>query len=245
MFTPSRTTNAAEELVLRVTIVEDGGITTFVSHDGTTTYGLGASEYTFYQNGTYTFKVTDKSGNEAVATYEVNQIDDFIDKVGPKITYTVSNPNPTQEQSITVYVSIPDSDFDYAVAPDGTIITSNEFSFDVSRNGFSDLVAYDKSGNVSRLSIPRFNIDRHAPETYALEESRTADSVTYRLIFADDVGIVSITLPDGTTENMSANVDSDFMEMMTFTKNGTHTLTAADYFGRVSTSTFVVDSLPQ
>ena len=245
LFTPSRTTNAAEELVLRVTIVEDGGIATFVSHDGTTTYGWGPSEYTFYQNGTYTFKVTDNSGNEAVATYEVTQIDGFVDKVGPKITYTVSNPNPTQEQSITVYVSIPDSDFDHGVAPDGTIITSNEFSFNVAHNGYSEVVAYDKSGNVTYWSIPTFNIEEYDPMVFAMEESRTADSVTYRLIANDDVGIASITRPDGTTENMSANVDADFMEMMTFTKNGTYTLTAIDYFGKVATTTFVVDSLPE
>jgi hypothetical protein len=225
LFTPSRTTNAAEELVLRVTIVEDGGIAAFVSHDGTTTYGWGASEYTFYQNGTYTFKVTDKSGNEAVATYEVTQIDGFVDKVGPKITYTVSNPNPTQEQSITVYVSIPDSDFDHAVAPDGTIITSNEFSFNVTRNGFSDVIAYDKSGNVTYLSIPTFNIEEYDPKVFAMEESRTADSVTYRLIANDDVGIATITRPDGTTETMSSNMDAGLMEMMTFTKKGrTHLL---------------------
>ena len=162
-----------------------------------------------------------------------------------KITYTVSNPNPTQEQSITVYVNIPDSDFDHGVAPDGTIITSNEFSFNVAHNGYSDVVAYDKSGNVTYLSIPTFNIEEYDPMVFAMEESRTADSVTYRLIANDDVGIASITRPDGTIENMSANVDADFMEMMTFTKNGTYTLTAIDYFGKVATTTFVVDSLPE
>ena len=179
-FTPSRTTSSAEPFVIRVDVMDDGGFDSIVLPNGQTTYSS-VVDYTVYENGTYQFTATDESGNKTTASYEVTLVDGFVDKVGPKINYTVSNPNPTQEQSITVYVSIPDSDFDYAIAPDGTIITSKDFSFVVTQNGFSNIVAYDKSGNVSRLSIPTFNIDRYAPETYASEESRTADSVTYRL----------------------------------------------------------------
>ena len=242
-FIPSRTTSSAEPFVIRVDVMDDGGFDSIVLPNGETTYSS-TVDYTVYENGTYQFIATDESGNTTTASYEVTLVDGFVDKVGPKLNYTVSNPNPTQD-AITVYVSIPDADFDHAVGPDGTIITSKDFSFVVTQNGFSNIVAYDKSGNVSRLSIPTFNIDRYAPDAYALEESRTAESVTYRLIVMDDVGIVSITRPDGTTETMSSNTDSEFMEMMTFTRNGTYTLSAVDNFGKIATTTFVVDSLPQ
>ena len=107
------------------------------------------------------------------------------------------------------------------------------------------MAAYDNSGNVTYLSIPTFNIDERAPIVYAMEDSRTANSVTYTLLAIDDVGLASVTRPDGTIETMSSNTSTDFTEMMTFTKNGTYTLTASDNFGRVTTTTFVVDSLPQ
>ena len=242
-FIPTRNTIKAEPLAVDVHILDESGIASVVTPDGATSYGTNFT-YTFYENGTYIFKATDKNGNETVTTYEVNLIDGFVDKVGPKVTYTVSNENPTTE-AVTVYVSIPDNDFAYAIAPDGTKITSKEFSFNVTTNGFKEVAAYDNSGNVTYLSIPTFNIDERAPIVYAMEDSRTANSVTYTLLAIDDVGLASVTRPDGTIETMSSNTSTDFTEMVTITKNGTYTLTASDNFGRVTTTTFVVDSLPQ
>lgn len=94
-----------QELTFKITTSDkESGIDFITLPDGTRVHNTDA-EYTVHTNGQYTFKVTDKAGNDHLQSIEVQH----IDQVKPEIQVDVNGSTWT-DQPITILISYQDLD---------------------------------------------------------------------------------------------------------------------------------------
>ena len=138
------------------------------------------SAFNVSNNGFYTVYTTDSSGNVAVQTINVSN----IDTEPPTLTLTPSTTNPT---SGTVTITAAASD-NVAVAsitnPDESIvefnpaIQNNSTTYIVSANGTYTFKAADTAGNVTTQSIPITNINRTGLSNQSIINSTNTQRIT-------------------------------------------------------------------
>ena len=207
-----------------------------VVNDATTTFSVTS-------NGTYSFKITDKAGNETTKEVVISN----IDKVNPKISLTQ---NPTAMTNGDVVVTIVGTDSESGIKsltlPDSTVIDSSTSytvtlskTYTVTSNGTYIFKITDRAGNITIQSITVSNIDTDLP-TLSLSANPTTytkDTVTITAK-ANDVGsgVKRIQSPDGNWINSSS---MDY----TVSTNGTYSFVVEDNVGNVSTQNITISNI--
>jgi len=143
----------------------------------------GSKEYTFEENGEFTFHFVDKAGNPNTFTAKV----DWIDKIAPTAEVEYSITNPTNKNVVATLKNI---------SSDATIINnhgSKEYTFE--ENGEFEFELRDKVGNTSKIKAKVTWIDRVAPKgtiTYSTIDA-TNNDVVATIHFDEEVKIAKNT----------------------------------------------------
>ena len=158
-------------------------VTMVPSEEVTVLNNDGEMEYTFEENGTFTFEFVDRAGNNGTATANVN----WISKV-PEYTLTYSTTEPTN-QDVIVTLELEEG---YKIVSNNGI---NTYTF--KENGESSFEYIDENGNRGVIPISVNWIDKVAPVgTIAYStETETTEPVTATVTF--DKENVTITNNDG------------------------------------------------
>ena len=200
---------------------EDSGVKEIELPDGTIVEGDHA-KFIATENGSYTFKAVDMTGNESQETIEVEN----IDKTAP--TLDVVYDKDGWFTYIDVHLSGNDtqSGVDRIELPNGREIKGENGEFKVTKNGEYVFKVYDNVGNERVESISISNIDNTAPEMNLIYNNVDwAKSIEVNIDISDnDSGVDYILLPDGT----KVKGDSATFEV---SKNGEYIFKAYDKLG--------------
>ncbi|HLT85910.1 MAG TPA: hypothetical protein VKZ62_00240 [Georgenia sp.] len=188
----------------------------------TITNNGGSNEYTFTENGQFTFEFVDALGNEGSYTVSVNN----IDKEAPEATVEYSTEAPTNEDVVAT-IELTDANGPVTITNnDG----SNEYTF--TKNGEFTFEYVDALGNKGSYTATVENIDKEAPEA-SIEystEAPTRGNVVATINLTDVNGPVTIT------NNGGSNVH-------TFTENGEFTFEYVDALGNKGSYTATVNNI--
>jgi hypothetical protein len=158
---PSGWTNGS--VAISVTASDSqSGVKQIQKPDGTTVNSSTAT-YTVTSNGTYTFTLTDNTGNSASYPVTVSH----VDTAPPTGSATLS---PSTYTSHSVTISFTGSDTQSGVAtvkkPDGTTVTGTTTSYSVSTNGSYNFTVTDTAGNAATVPVIVSNITQMVSVTH-------------------------------------------------------------------------------
>lgn len=179
------------------------------------------STFNVNTNGVYTVYATDNSGNVAVQTINISN----IDNAPLIITIAPYNTSPTN-QDITVN----------ATTNRGTL---NATSHTFTDNGSYTFTATDSLGNTASKTVTITNIDKTAPTLTLKQDSTAATTGTVTITAtANDSGsgVASITKPDSTVIQGSSIT-------YTVNANGTYNFTATDRAGNTTTQSIDINNI--
>jgi hypothetical protein len=152
----------------------------------------GSAEYTFNENGSFTFWLRDTAGNTSEVTAEVN----YIDRTPPQ---GVLKYNASVRTNKDVEVVVETSDNSNAevqvINPGGTTVKEPNVSFMIPQNGVYEFKLIDAAGNEEILTATVNNIDKVLPEaevSYSTTDS-TNENVEIRLTLSEEA---VVTVPD-------------------------------------------------
>ncbi|MCM1988490.1 immunoglobulin-like domain-containing protein [Oceanirhabdus seepicola] len=180
----------------------------------------GSNTYTFIENGSFTFKLRDKAGNESDYRVEVNNID--TEKPKAFITY-----NPTEYTKDDVVATINFTD----IIQEPVTITNNqgkkEYTF--TENGIFTFNFVDGAGNQGNLTAIVDWIDKTAP-VGAVQPSETKPT-------KNDVLLTLIT------EEGTRILNNEGKNTILATNNGIYTFKIADKLGNHVDITYEVTNI--
>jgi len=231
--TPNTWTNGNVKITVKATDTQTGvkGITlpngSFVQGD--------TANYTVSANGTYTFKLTDNTGN--TGNYSVSVAN--IDKIKPSISLANTNKKWTS-QNVAIDFTTADgqSGVQKVLLPNGQTVTTAKGKYNVSQNGTYKFIVYDVAGNYTSEKIVIANVDK-VPPTLKLE-ART-DWVSDKVIIKwqsqdNESGVLKMKLPNNTYNSSTTGE-------YTVTENGTYTFVVYDNVGNQTTKTISVNNI--
>lgn len=143
---PSNWTNGTVTITAQATD-ENSGVLSIEDPDGVV-HSKDSIDFVVSQNGTYSFKVTDKAGNVSVQSITVSSIDCVV----PTISLSAPTDWTNQPFDITIETNDDYSGVARIKLPDSTEPTEVT-SFEVSQNGVYYFTVYDKAGNSTTDSI--------------------------------------------------------------------------------------------
>ena len=193
--------------------------------DAVITYSADGSKYYAYSgeeisgSGTYYFKVTDVAGN--VTSFTVTC--DYAVKYTLGGTYTQSSDTEYITAKSNVYISVNESYAVFSVASDNGYTYAEGEKF--AEEGVYSITITDLAGNTVVLTL---TVDKSAPEIElqgAEDSGNTAQDVI--VTFSENVTV-------GGTEYAAG-------ESITYTEEGSYTITATDAAGNKTTVTFTID----
>src|SRR5690606_25426172 len=204
-----------KDVVATLTLEDVNGAVTITNNGG-------SNEYTFTENGQFTFEFVDALGNEGSYTVSVNN----IDKEAPEARVEYSTEAPTRE-NVVATIELTDANGHVTITKnDG----SNEHTF--TKNGEFTFEYVDALGNKGSYTATVENIDKEAPEA-SIEystEAPTRGNVVATINLTDVNGPVTIT------NNGGSNVH-------TFTENGEFTFEYVDALGNKGSYTATVNNI--
>lgn len=215
------------------------GVASVKTPSGSVVSGTKAT-YTATQNGTYTFRATDKAGNIRDVSVSVTN----IDKTAPTGTLS-QTPTAWTNGNVTLNLTgVSDSGgsgLKNIKLPNGSFVTGTSASYAVSSNGTYSFVIYDNAGNSTTKTITVSNIDKSAPNGNVSQSptSWTNGNVNLTLSGATDTGgsgVDKIKLPNGsfvTGTSASQSVSS----------NGTYSFVIYDKAGNTTTKSITVSNI--
>ena len=112
-----------------------------------------------------------------------------------------------------------------------------ELGTEYAKEGTHEFIAYDRAGNRVRVT---FTIDLTAPSVTGIDENKPTNK--NEIVYVSDKNLISVTI-DGTEYTKDDfTVENDTIKFQKkITHEGTHTVTAVDEAGNVTTKTFVID----
>lgn len=240
--TPVTPTNGNVTLMLRSLSDTGGaGLDSVILPNGTVS-GAVNQDYVVTANGSYTFRVRDKAGNEKVLTHQVTN----IDKLAPTANIRANNTAFTN-QNVTLYLeNIVDgggSGLKSVQLPNGTIETTfSNKAFVVSSNGTYDFVIQDNAGNSTVKQITVSNIDKIAPLATIDYSPKTWTNQTVRITLSgiSDSGVSGlkqIVLPDGSAVTPSSSTYVDV------SANGIYSFTVEDKAGNTTVRSLNIQNI--
>lgn len=250
------TQSKINENLVRITAIatdEGSGIYSITKPDNTIVYTANTI-YDVTDNGTYTFKARDVSGNETTESIVVNS----LDKIAPVINLN-HTPTTTTGGNVTINVQVTDIGAGVATIKwsegnrdaqyflnNGTVLTGN--SFVVNDNGTYTVFAVDKAGNTTVKSIEITNILK-APPTINLTLSTTnwtKNDVNVNTQIQAVVGtIVETKWAQGSRTESYFNTSGTVFNGFNFpvSTNNTYTVFAKDSFGNTTVESIVVTNI--
>ena len=208
----------------------------------------GSFEYTFEENGTFTFEFIDKAGNLGTATATVEN----IDKEAKGVTFSNNGSSKKYYNIVATEVTVLEENVDkvsYLVtttndlskakkkfnAGEGKEVILEDSKFEVTLSNLNNnfyvyVKVVDKAGNVSYTrTTNKFKMDSTNPEgtiTYSTEEL-TNGTVVVTLVPSETVTVIN---NEGSFE-------------YTFEENGTFTFEFVDKAGNLGTATATVENI--
>lgn len=152
-------------------------------------------------NGIYKILVSDLAGNISEETITISNIIDAseIDTEEPKISYSLSNYNITNEDVIINIIATDNKGIKEIRTPDGNVLSSSAAVYSVSTNGDYTFEVSDINNNTANITVSIDNIDK---------SSIKADIVKSSL------------LPDNTIDlTLNINKDSDYIDSIKINDN--------------------------
>ena len=179
---------------------------------------LNMTTYTFEENGTCTFIVTDKWGNTAIKTVVIEN----INRVAPKIIIEPYSTAPTNQQVVI------------KASTDKGTLNFTEWIF--TENGSVTFKAEDEAGNKSEETITITHIDKVLPTFKVTKdpEEKTNKDVHLTIVALDDNGISYIKRDTDQKPVMGSKYE------MTVTENGVFKFIAGDIAGNEATIEVIV-----
>lgn len=204
--------------------------------DGNTTTATTVT-ITVTENGTYSFTIFDKAGNQTVKRVTISN----IDRQNPSFGTTYSPTGWTNQNVIIRLTNITDSGpsgYSHTRLPNGSVDYDTNVSYEVTTNGDYTFTVYDKAGNATSKTVRIENIDKVKPTAKITQRNSSVSTEVILTVNASDgqSGVKSITLPDG---NM---VTSDVVEYKV-SKNGEYSFIVTDVAGNSTTVTATVTNI--
>ena len=201
-------------------------------------------EYHATENGSYTFKVVDKAGNEVVYTEEIDNIDKTIPQLSAKVTSTMWTSGTVGIEVVSGQSTSGLEGIELIREPGGIVtegnLANNKKVYTVSGNGLYTFQATYGSGATSEVSVNVTNIDKEKPNieiTGNVLDWVEEDVITLTVTAIDaKSGVKSITLPNG---KVISNSTATYM----VTTNGNYTFIVTDNVGNTETVTEKVEHL--
>ena len=215
--------NASDNIAVKYIEAPDG---TFITDSNST--------YTVKEDGTYTFKVVDHVGNEAVKSITLNN----IDSVSPVLATELSTDDWSNEDLTLSVLAISEKGIKYIELPDGSKVENTVAEYDIKENGVYMITAESLGGNVTTEKVVVDNIDTEQP-TLTLNPSTkdwTNKNVEISINAKDNVGIDYIILPDG-----KIVYDSKYIYSIGY--NGTYEFTVVDLAGNSYTQEIKIKNI--
>ena len=173
------------------------GIDYIILPDGTRTTTIGG-DYIVSENGNYTFKAYDKTGNEKIYTETITN----IDKTAPRGIVSLNNSDLTDHPIKIKWEALDnESGFDKIILPDSSISKEPIGEFPVAQMGDYTFIIYDKAGNDKTISIRANNIDMEKPSLIITQKEMkwtNEDISLYWEAHDSQSGIKEVVLPDST-----------------------------------------------
>ncbi|MFC0213575.1 Ig-like domain repeat protein [Paenibacillus chartarius] len=184
----------------------------------------GSFQYTFTENGTFTFQFRDDAGNLAEKTATVN----YIDKEVPQPKFILSETDWTKNDVTVTFATYNTEKYPVIVTDaDGNVY--NQYTF--TANGSKEFTFTDAAGNKAKATVTVSNIDREAPKAELIYSERgwTNRNVT-----------VTVSPADASPVTV---VNNNGSSAYTFSDNGTFTFVLRDAAGNEAQYTAVVDRI--
>lgn len=198
---------------------QDVHVTLQASDDRSNVTIIGGPQYTFKQNGSYTFKFHDEAGNYS----EITAVVDWIDKEAPNPVVVFDHPTWTRENvTATIF-------FANETEPVEILNHDGQTSFTFEKNGQVTVHYRDIAGNEGQTTIVVDWIDREAPTGYLVYSTTdwTNEDVTVTLHVDDNSKAPLIFISEGSE---GGNVHK-------FSENGPFTFIVQDQAGNISSFT--------
>jgi len=214
----------------------------------------GNREYTFYQNGSFTFTLRDTAGNTSEVTAEV----DWIDKTSPTGVLRYDAANKTNK-GVEIIVGASDNSNAavQVIHPEGMAVKVPNTSYIAADNGNYTFKLVDAAGNEGTLTAAVNNIDKLPPTAevgYSTTEI-TNENVEIRLTLSEEAEVTApekilVKEKDGFIL-YEAPDNGDYIFILTDPAQNENTVTASVYnidrlapAGRVSYSTLEITRDP-
>lgn len=239
--TPTAWTNG--NVTLSLTSIADigtAGLASVTLPNGTVQTTFENKYYNVSDNGTYSFVIRDRAGNETTRTITVSN----IERTAPTATLT-QTPTGWIDGNVTLTISsISDaggSGMKSVRLPNGTVETTfSNKTFQVTSNGTYTFTLEDNAGNTSTRSVNVTNIDTTAPTGNLTQTptSWTNSNVTLNLTGVADSGsgVKNIKLPNGTFVTGTTASQS-------VSSNGTYSFVIEDNAGNTTTKSITVSNI--
>ncbi|KEI94947.1 hypothetical protein N496_18395 (plasmid) [Clostridium botulinum A2B3 87] len=220
-----------KDVMLNASAKDNNKVKSITLPDGKTV-SSDKADYTVTKNGTYKFTAEDEAGNKTTKEIVV----DKIDKELPTLNLSTSTTSFTNG-NVDINIDAKDTLSGVKeIKVNGNVTTGNKYT--VSANGTYTIEAIDNAGNKTSKQISISNIDKELP-TIAVSGNPTEwtnGNATLTCTATDNVGVKSITMPNGKVINSNK---ADFI----VSKNGTYKFMVEDKAGNRATKEIVVDKL--
>lgn len=196
----------------------------------------GSGSFTFYNNGSFVFRIMDAAGNISEVPAQVT----WIDKEPPAAVVSYSTMNRT---NLDVLVIIDTSDNSGQTVqinvPEGfePVVVEEKGQYLISGNGTYQVTLVDIAGNERKLTITVNNIDKTLP-TAAVEYSTTSltnENVEIRLTLSEEA---TVACPEGILA-----VEKDGNMVYIAHENGEYTFKLTDLAQNVNTITAEIGNI--
>ncbi len=157
----------------------------------TITNNGGSDEYTFKENGKFTFEFKDDYGNVGSTTAEVT----WIDKIAPVATIEYSEINQTTNSVVATLTG----------ASENIKILNNggKATYEFTSNGSFEFVYQDDAGNVNKTTATVNWIVAKEVENIGQTENNTSSNASINYGSSADSNIISSSVPDSSTNNIN------------------------------------------
>ncbi|WP_407301614.1 OmpL47-type beta-barrel domain-containing protein [Clostridium botulinum] len=220
-----------KDVMLNASAKDNNKVKSITLPDGKTV-NSDKADFTVTKNGTYKFIAEDDAGNKT--TKEV--VVDKIDKELPTLNLLTSTTNSTNG-NVDINIDAKDNLSGVKeIKVNDTVIIGNKYT--VSNNGTYIVEVTDNAGNKTSKQIDISNIDKELP-TIAVSGNPTEwtnGNVTLTCTATDNVGVKSITMPNGKVINTNK---ADFI----VNENGIYKFVVEDKAGNKTTKEILVDKI--
>ncbi len=220
-----------KDVMLNASAKDNNKVKSITLPDGKTV-SSDRADYTVTKNGTYKFTAEDEAGNKTTKEIVV----DKIDKELPTLNLLTSTTNSTNG-NVDINIDAKDTLSGIKeIKVNGNVTTGNKYT--VSANGTYTVEVIDNAGNKISKQIDISNIDKELP-TIAVSGNPTEwtnGNVTLTCTATDNIGVKSITMPNGKVVNSGK---ADFI----VNENGTYKFMAEDKAGNKTTKEIIVNKI--